>query len=375
MVQKHNSTTHICLGSHFTWDERLRLEYFLVGKNKYPKITNKAELARIFNKNSRTITREINRGTVIHIRSEIPFEVKEYNALFAQNDANYKSESKGPGLKIERDYELLNKLKLLIVDKQYSPYAAKAYLDKKGWPTDLTLCEKTIYNYINNDYLPDITIDDLLYKGKRRKPTKGPSKHSRAYAAEHSISKRPKEVEEKTTFGHWEGDSVVGPRGNGSTSLFTCTERVTKLEIIRKTASRKQEEVVTVFDKLERASGSGKFKELIKSCTFDNGVEFSSGKGIIKSVLTKGKRFDIYYAHPYSSYERGLNENHNGIIRRFIPKGTDITSIPAKRIREIQDWMNNYPRKSLGGLTPIEKYREICGEKNNLPSYIAAKEG
>jgi len=223
--------------------------------------------------------------------------------------------------------------------------------------------------------LPDITIDDLLYKGKRRKPTKGPSKHSRAYAAEHSISKRPKEVEEKTTFGHWEEDSVVGPRGNGSTSLFTCTERVTKLEIIRKTASRKQEEVVTVFDKLERASGSGKFKELIKSCTFDNGVEFSSGKGIIKSVLTKGKRFDIYYAHPYSSYERGLNENHNGIIRRFIPKGTDITSIPAKRIREIQDWMNTYPRKSLGGLTPIEKYREICGEKNNLPSYIAAKEG
>jgi len=67
MVQKHNSTTHVCLGSHFTWEERLRLEYFLVGKNKYPKITNKAELARIFNKNSRTITREIDRGTVIHI--------------------------------------------------------------------------------------------------------------------------------------------------------------------------------------------------------------------------------------------------------------------------------------------------------------------
>ena len=70
-----------------------------------------------------------------------------------------------------------------------------------------------------------------------------------------------------------------------------------------------------------------------------------------------------------------MNENHNGIIRRFIPKGTDITSIPAKRIREIQDWMNTYPRKSLGGLTPIKKYREICGEKNNLPSYIATKEG
>ncbi len=80
------------------------------------------------------------------------------------------------------------------MDKQYSPYATKTHLDKKGWPTNMTLCEKTIYNYINNDYLPDITIDDLLYKGKRRKPTKGPSKHSRVYAANHSISQSPKEV-------------------------------------------------------------------------------------------------------------------------------------------------------------------------------------
>ena len=91
MVQKHNSTTHVCLGSHFTWDERLRLEYFLAGKNKYPKITNKEELGRIFNKSARTIRREIDRGTVIHIRSEIPFEVKEYNALIAKNKANEKS--------------------------------------------------------------------------------------------------------------------------------------------------------------------------------------------------------------------------------------------------------------------------------------------
>ncbi|MCY1152600.1 MAG: hypothetical protein PQJ49_05930 [Sphaerochaetaceae bacterium] len=72
--------------------------------------------------------------------------------LFAHNDANYKSELKEPGLKIERDYELLNQLRLLIVYKQYSPYATKIHLDKKGWPTDITLCEKTIYNYINNDY-------------------------------------------------------------------------------------------------------------------------------------------------------------------------------------------------------------------------------
>ncbi|MDC7249438.1 MAG: hypothetical protein PQJ49_05935 [Sphaerochaetaceae bacterium] len=81
MVQNYNRTTPIFLGSHFTCDERLILEYFLAGKNKYPKITNREELARIFNKSSRTIRREINRGTVVHIRSERPFEVKEYNAF------------------------------------------------------------------------------------------------------------------------------------------------------------------------------------------------------------------------------------------------------------------------------------------------------
>ena len=95
----------------------------------------------------------------------------------------------------------------------------------------------------------------------------------------------------------------------------------------------------------------------------------------MKSALTEGSRCDIYYAHPYSSFERGTNENHNGIIRRFIKKGTDITDINKSKVREVQDWMNNYPKKSLNGLTPIEKAHEMWGKDFKLPAFLEKQEG
>jgi len=374
MGQSNNNTSWICVGSHFTWEERLRLEYFLGGKGRYEKITNKTQLARIFVKSVKTIRREISRGLVVHQRGDIPFEVIEYNADYAHQIAKYESSAKGPSIKIGKDRILEKVIKYYLKELKYSPYAILATFNKTGWPSDTRICEKTLYTYINNEYMKDISSKDLLYKGKRRKPTKGPRKHSRAYAADHSISKRPKEVNNRNTLGNWECDSVVGPRGNGSTSLFTCTERVTKLEIIRKVSSRKKEEVVRTLDTLEKSTGSAKFKEIFKTLTSDNGCEFSDGEAMAKSVLTKGKRFNLFYAHPYSSFERGTNENHNGIIRRFIPKGKEITKIPKKKIRWIQNWMNTYPRKSLGGLTPIEKFNEMNEEKYRLPSFLEIKE-
>ena len=260
-------------------------------------------------------------------------------------------------------------------DLKFSPYAMIATFNKYGWPSNTRVCEKTLYNYINGEVLYDLNSQDLLLRGKRKKASENPKEHSRAFAAAHSISLRPAEVATRETAGHWEGDCVVGPKGDGSTSLYTMTERSSKLEIIRKIDSRKKTEVIKVLNKLEKSLGSGKFKNIIKTITYDNGVEFSDGEGMMKSVLTKGTRCDIYYAHPYSSFERGTNENHNGIIRRFIKKGTDITDINKREIREIQNWMNNYPRKSLNGLTPIEKAHEMWGEDFKLPAFLEKQEG
>jgi len=128
-----------------------------------------------------------------------------------------------------------------------------------------------------------------VLSGKREKASGKPKRHSRAFTAAHSISLRATEVTTRETIGHLEGDCVVGPKGDGSTILYIMTERSTKLEIIRKINSRKKTEIVKVLDTLEKVSGSGKFKTMFNTITYDNGVEFSDGEGMMKSVLTKGK--------------------------------------------------------------------------------------
>ena len=106
----------------------------------------------------------------------------------------------------------------------------------------------------------------------------------------------------------------------------------------------------------------------------DNGVEFSDVNGLEKSVLSKGPRTRVFFAHPYSSFERGTNENHNGIIRRFIPKGNDIGLEKKSRIRRIQDWMNHYPRKILDGKSPLEALVDELGAGIQIPKLLEVKD-
>lgn len=106
--------------------------------------------------------------------------------------------------------------------------------------------------------------------------------------------------------------------------------------------------MIKVIDKLERKYGS-KFKQIFKSITTDNGGEFLDFEGIEKSLYGKETRTKMYFAHPYSSWERGTNENINRMIRRFIPKGVDISTFTHKETKRIENWINNYPRKILGG--------------------------
>ncbi len=118
------------------------------------------------------------------------------------------------------------------------------------------------------------------------------------------------------------------------------------------------ESVVHAFETLERELGTGDFKRLFKTITFDNGSEFQDIPGIEKSALGKKNRTTIYFAHPYCASERGSNERQNGIIRRFIPKGCSIGSYSKPKVRAIQDWMNNYPRKILKGKTPAQLLKQ-----------------
>ena len=147
--------------------------------------------------------------------------------------------------------------------------------------------------------------------------------------------------------------------GKGICCLQVLTERKTRKELIFKIPNKRQESIQKVLDTLE-INLRGRFKTIFKSITMDNGVEFLDQKGIENSCLIEGeKRTTCYYAHPYSSWERGSNENANRLIRRFIAKGKSIDKYTDVEIKRIEDWINNYPRKIFDYKTANQMYNEV----------------
>ena len=162
-----------------------------------------------------------------------------------------------------------------------------------------------------------------------------------------SIDERPKEIETRNTVGHWETDSVVSRKSR--VGLNTLVERKTGLVLITKikdgTAKSTKEAVVSRLSALP--------KQTRKTLTSDNGFE----NFLYDEVQTK---INIlwYFAHPYHSWERGTNENTNGLIRWYFPKGTDFGRISDEEIKAVETALNNRPRKRLGWLTPLEAFNQ-----------------
>ena len=361
-----------CKHTHFSWEERLLLQYHYNGTNRYEKITSPTLLGTLLSKSERTIRREIKRGQVEHTTTEL-LKIIVYNAEYAQNDADLKNSGKGPSIKLGKDWDLVEGISKLIKKDKYSPYAVIQHFERTKWPSDTRICEKTLYNYIAAGDITDVTVQDLLYKGKRRKPKTKPKKHTNAMNACRSIDKRAKEANERAVIGHWEMDTIYSGKNCSSSCLLTLTERKTRTEITRKIPDRTAASVKQEIDKIERQIGSVRFRELFRSITSDNGVEFSNAEGLEKSIASSQPRTQLFFAHPYCSYERGTNENHNGIIRRFIPKGSDIGKKKKSFIRKIQDWMNNYPRKILGGGSPLETLADELGPGFIIPDLLEVK--
>lgn len=351
-------TPLVCAHSHFTYEERLQLEFYLSGTGKLPKITNLTMLGTLLHKHPRTIRREIDRGQVEHLYDEGLQRRLVYNADYAESMARAKDSGKGPELKLGRDYTLAKEIGKLMKERHYSPYAVIATFNDKGWPTETRICEKTLYSYVHEGLIPEVTERDLLLQGKGWKHRNGKRNHNNAALAAKSITTRPEEVSTREEFGHWEGDTVVSGKGKGSECLLTITERKTRTEISRKIPDRSAQSVVRALDTLERELGSGDFSRLFKTITLDNGPEFQDIDGIEGSAIGRKRRTTIFFAHPYCASERGTNERHNGIIRRFIPKGSAIGDYSKYEIRGIQDWMNNYPRKILNGKTPAQMLQQ-----------------
>ena len=338
---------------HLTERDRYRLEGYLESRLNPKQITQK------LNRHISTVYREIKRGEVKRIHSDLT-EYNAYRANTAHADYEKKVTKRAHSLKIEKHKELADHIQERILKYKYSPDAIIGELRQKNQRTKGLICTKTLYNYIDRDVFKDITNFTLWEKRKRRKHRyKQVSRISLKNKGSRSIEERPEQVNNRLEYGHWEGDSIVGRRNGRKEALFTLSERMTREEIILKIGSSTQDSILKAMNKLEH-NYSSCFKEKFKSITLDNGREFLDWEGIEKSGLNGKKRTLVYFAHPYSSWERGTNENQNRMIRRFIPKGTDISKLSDRDIKKIEYWMNNYPRKILGYKTPNELVLNIA---------------
>jgi len=160
------------------------------------------------------------------------------------------------------------------------------------------------------------------------------------------IEKRPRIVERKIRIGDWEGDTVIGKNHQGA--LVTLVDRKSKLTLIGKvdryTAEAVEQTIITLMDMLPRRN---------YTLTVDNGKELASHESVAETLQIK-----VYFADPYSAWQRGLNENTNGLIRQYVPKASDVRILTDEQMQHIMDRLNNLPRKSLGYLTPNEVFYE-----------------
>jgi len=349
-MEQENCTTKRGGYKHLTESERYKIEGWLEAKLPLEAI------AQRLNKHRATVYREIKRGTVKKLINRWN-EYTVYRANTAELDYQRKAIKRRHALKIDKCIELIEYIRDKILRDKYSPDAIVGLLkqDKRN-----VFCTKTLYGYIDRGVIEGVGNYTLWEKRKRRKRRyKQIGRIGLKNTKSRSIEDRPKAINQRLEYGHWEGDCVVGKRKGNKAGLFTLSERLTREELIVKVEALTQEAILTAVNKLEVGYGDN-FKNKFKSITFDNGSEFLDWQAIEQSSLGSAKRTTVYFAHSYSAWERGTNENQNRMIRRFIPKGTDISAVPPEEINRIQDWMNNYPRRILGYKTPNQLVLELA---------------
>lgn len=337
--------------SHLSKGDRYKIETALNMGHK-PK-----EIAAELHVHISTIYREIKRARCVHLNGDTWIYEERYNPDAAEERYRNNLAAKGAPLKIGSDFELAEYIEKKILEEDRSPAAALADIKLEGKQFKTSICVSTLYSYIEKGVFLTLTNADLPEKPKQKRPYHKVKIMKRPPRGE-SIEKRPPEIDERNTFGHWEGDTVYSKK-DGSKALFVMTERLTRREIIVKIKDRTAESVIKALDRIERKFGAELFAKVFKTITFDNGGEFSDVKRLERSALRKGKkRTKVYFCHPYSSYERGSNECQNKMIRRKHPKGTDFGKVSAAEIKKTEEWVNNYPREILGWRTAEMLFQE-----------------
>lgn len=261
---------------------------------------------------------------------------KGYLPELAQKKAEKRRENR-------KAYKLDNQMSMQIntlLKRQYSPEQIVGTMKKKG---EKMVSHECIYQYIYTDKKQGGKLyENLRFQRKKRCKRLAIKDRRGIIPNKKMIAERPKEVQEKVRFGDWEGDTIVGKDHKGA--ILTLVERISKLTFMVRLEGRNSESVEKGIVKF--------FNETKLAChtiTFDNGKEFSRHQEIENQIDT-----NVYFANPYHSWERGLNENTNGLIRQYIPKKTDFSTLSVEFIQSVQEQLNNRPRKTLNFDSPLE---------------------
>ena len=335
---------------HLTWNDRLRIEAMRKQGMTQQQIADELGVHR------NTIYNELKRGKYTHLNSDYTTE-ERYSPEKAQALVRENATAKGPALKIGKDHRLAEYIEDKIVNESYSPAAVLGGIKAQGLKFETTICEATLYSYIKKGLFLNLEQRHLPRRGKKKRGYTRVRKTAARAPAGTSIEQRPPEVDTRNEVGHWEMDCVVGKKKSKEV-LLVLSERKSRKEIIIKMKNKTTESVVAALDRLERRYGS-MFSKVFQSITVDNGSEFADCEGMERSCRRPGKkRTKIYYCRPYSSYERGTNENINGMIRRWFPKGTDFGKVRVSDVQAVENWLNAYPREILGYISADEAFAE-----------------
>lgn len=319
------------------------------------------EIARRLGRDPSTISRELGRGAwrpsnenaaytpyrdhALHSDDLTP---SQYRAGRAQRKADARAQRSHQPTRLTSDQAVTHLVSKLRDGWTPEMIAGRARID---FPDDRSMhaCPETIYRFIYDPAQRHRNLSEYLPRGhKKRRKHKGRRVHSSHIPNRVSIHQRPEEVNERRVFGHWEGDSVLGIKSVGD-GIHTEVERHSRMMLATKVTA------------LTSRAGVNAQKRLFgplpaharRSTTMDNGTEMH-----LHTELVTDLGMNTYFADPYSSYQRGTNEHHNGRLRRYFPKGTDFSSITETELHDVITAINNQPRKCLDWSTPAEIFHE-----------------
>jgi IS30 family transposase len=317
------------MANHLTLEERDR-----IAQLRHQGVDQK-EIARALKRNPGTISRELRRnGTE-----------GEYLAAQAQEHARRRRRERPITRKL--DQPDLNQAVRQGLINYWSPEQIAGRIQLEHPEKNRTVTARTIYSWIRNEKHRKHWETFLRRRGKR------PFRRRKPAGLGDPIKDRPEIIERRGRLGDFEGDTVLGPPGTGG--LATLVDRKSRYTIIRKVQSKNAEHV------------HGKLKCPLKdldedhrrSLTLDNGTEFVRCYRLEKHLGMK-----LYFAEPGRPYQRGTNENTNGLIRQYFPKGTDFRDVTHHQVRQVEDLLNDRPRECLGFRTPNEVFFEDSPHKN-----------